>query len=155
MTNFNERTNTLLYKKYISHTLFLKGLMLVVCKRWAGDRDRLLYWPSSTSFSSCLGCSTVSHWGPKTLCLPLALNLASCLQLTQTVCALVILLFNAHLLPLFFRLLTQVHLLIDGSIEGQSITLFERHEPTSLNATYVHLSQLWRCAWHNVYHCWK
>ena len=45
MTNCNERKNTLLYKKYISHTLFSKGLMLVVCERWAGDGDRQLYWP--------------------------------------------------------------------------------------------------------------
>ena len=44
MTNFNERTNTLLYKKYISHTLFPKGLMLVVYERWTGDGDRLLFW---------------------------------------------------------------------------------------------------------------
>ena len=34
-----------------------------------------------------------------------------------------ILLFNAHLLPLFFRLFTQVHLLIDGSVKGQCITI--------------------------------
>ena len=64
----------------------------------------------------------MGHWGPKALCLPLALTPASCLQLTQIVCALVILLFNVHLLPLFFRLFTQVHLLIDGSVQGQSIT---------------------------------
>ena len=56
--------------------------MLVVCERWAGVRDRLLYWPINTSFSSWLGCSTVGHWGPKAPCLPLALNSASCLQLT-------------------------------------------------------------------------
>ena len=35
---------------------------------------------------------------------------------------LVILLFNFQLLPLFFRLFTQVHLLIDGSVECQYIT---------------------------------
>ena len=34
---------------------------------------------------------------------------------------LVILLFNVHLFPLFFHLFTQVHLLIDGSVEDQSI----------------------------------
>ena len=51
MTNFNERMHTLLYKNiYISHTLFSKGLMLVVGERWAVDGDRLLYWPSSTFF---------------------------------------------------------------------------------------------------------
>ena len=36
---------------------------------------------------------------------------------------LVILLFNVHLLPLFFRLFTQVHLLIDCSVEGKYITI--------------------------------
>ena len=35
---FNEQTNTLLYKNYISHTLFLKGLMLLWCVR-DGWRD--------------------------------------------------------------------------------------------------------------------
>ena len=82
------------------------------------------YWPSSTSFSSWLGCSTVGQWGHKAPSLQAVLTLTSCLQLTQTVCALVILLFNVYLLPLFFRLFTQVHLLIDGSVEGQYITLF-------------------------------
>ena len=36
---------------------------------------------------------------------------------------LVILFSNIHLLPLFFRLFTQVHLLIDVLVEGQYITL--------------------------------
>ena len=88
--DFNERTNTLLYKNIISHTLFSKGLILVVCERRVGDGDRLLYWPSSsfdhssTSFSSWLGCSPVGHRGPKALSLPLALNSASCPQLAPT-----------------------------------------------------------------------
>ena len=68
------------------------------------------------------GCSTVGHWGPKALCLPLALTSTSCLQLTRTVCASGYTFFNAHLLLLFFRLFTQVHLLIDGSVKGQYIT---------------------------------
>ena len=37
--------------------------MVVVSERWAGNGNRLLYLPSSTSFSSCLGCSNVGHWG--------------------------------------------------------------------------------------------
>ena len=36
---------------------------------------------------------------------------------------LAILLFNTHLLPLFFCLFTQMHLLIDGSVEGQYKTI--------------------------------
>ena len=126
--DFNEWTNNLLYKN-ISLSLYSRKVMFLVCERWVGDGDRLLYRPqsssghSSTSSSSWLGCSTVGHWGPKALCLPLALTSASSLQLTQAICALVILLFNVHLLSLFFRLFTPVHLLIDGSVKGQYITL--------------------------------
>ena len=123
MTNFNERRNTILYKN-ISLTLYSRKGWCWLCVRDELETETDCYIdPSSTSFSSWLGCSTVGHWGPKALCLPLALNSASCLQLTQTVCALVILLFNVHLLPLFFRLFALVHLLIDGSVEGQSIKL--------------------------------
>ena len=39
---------------------------------------------SSTSFAFWRGCSTVDHWGPKAIRLPLALNSASCLQLIPT-----------------------------------------------------------------------
>ena len=39
MTNFNERTKTLLYKD-IPLTIYSKGLMLVVCERWVEDGDR-------------------------------------------------------------------------------------------------------------------
>ena len=123
---------------------------------------------SSTSSSFWLGCSTVGHWGPKALCLTLALTPASCPQLTPTgtgawtatdssrLWHLVIFLFDDHLLSvgvrichhhrtqprpqvkvifrylrpdspvlLFFRLFTQVHLLIDGSVEGQYVTVCE------------------------------
>ena len=75
----NERT--CVFIKNLSHFI-LERAMVVVCERWAGDGDRLLYWPSSTSISSWLGVSTVGHWEAKALCLPLALNSASCLQLT-------------------------------------------------------------------------
>ena len=132
MTNFNERTNTLLSKKkYTSHTLFSKGLMLVVCERWVGDGNRPLHIDpsssdhSSTSFASWLGCSTVGHWGPK----PSVWSWFSLrwlqLQLTQAVCVLVIFLFDVRLLPLFLCLFTQVHLLIDGSVKGQYVTKWQ------------------------------
>ena len=117
--DFNERTNILLYKIYLSYFI-LERVMFLVCERWAGNGDRLLHINpsssdhSSTSFSSWPGCSTVGHWGPKALCLPLALNSASCPQLTSTPtdCVLVIFLFDVHLLPLFFRLFTLVYLCI-------------------------------------------
>ena len=79
---------------------------------------------SSTSFSSWLGllnCGSLRAAKPSVYKLVLTL-LAYCLQLTQAVCALVILLFNVHILPMFFRLFTQAHLLIDGSVVGQYIT---------------------------------
>ena len=89
MMNFNERTNTLLHKNIISYTLFSKGWCLLCVRYELETRTDCYIDPSSsdhssTSSSSWLGCSTVGHWGPKALCLPLALNSASCLQLTPT-----------------------------------------------------------------------
>ena len=49
---------------------------------------------------------------------------------------LVIFLFNVHQLPLFFRLLAQVHLLIDGSDEGQYVTI-EQQTNVSMRFTKV------------------
>ena len=42
--DFNEQMNALLYKNIISHFI-LERVMLVVCERWAGDGNKLLYWP--------------------------------------------------------------------------------------------------------------
>ena len=74
--------------KYISHTWFSKGLMLVVCVRGDLETGTDCYiltqssaGHSSTSFTSWLACSTVGHWGPKALCLELVLTPASCAQL--------------------------------------------------------------------------
>ena len=64
MTNFNKRTNTLLYKN-ISLTLFSKGWCSLLCVRDELETGTDLFWPSSTSFSFWLSCSTVGHWGPK------------------------------------------------------------------------------------------
>ena len=132
MTNLNERTNALLYKN-ISLTLYSRKKVGCVWEVSWRRGQTTTYWLqvllTSTSFASCPGCSTVGHWGPKALGLPLALNSASCPQLSPTpidssrLWHLVIYLFNVHLLPLFLRLFTQVHLLINGSVEGQYITL--------------------------------
>ena len=46
----------------------------------------------------------------------------SCLNWLTASGTLSIFFLNVHLLPLFFGLFTQVHLLIDGSVEGQCIT---------------------------------
>ena len=125
MTNFNERTNTLLYKNIISHTLFLKGLC------WLCVRDELETGTDcyiDPKFFFRILTEVAQPWvteGPKTsVCHWFSLQhvVSNWLQLTQAICALVILLFNAHLRLLFFRLFTQVHLLIDGSVKGKSIT---------------------------------
>ena len=64
--------------------------MFLVCESWVETRTDCYIDPSSsrdhssTSFSSWLRCSTVGHWGPKALCLPLALTSAFCLHLTLT-----------------------------------------------------------------------
>ena len=119
MTNLNERTH--FFTKNISLTLYSRKSWC-----WLGMRDEpetgtdCYIDPAVLHSHLGWGCSTVVHWGPKALCL--ALNSAYCLQLAQAVCVLVILLFTVHLLPLFFRLFTQVHLLIDGSVEGQYVT---------------------------------
>ena len=108
-TSMNERTH--FFIKNISHTLYSqKGW----CWLWevSEDKDGLLFWPKVFLTIAALlphrgwGCSTMGHWGLKALCLPLALNSASCLQLTPTGSNGLV----HHVLPLFFRLFTQVHL---------------------------------------------
>ena len=128
-TSMNERTHFSI-KIYLSHFI-LERVMFAACERWAGDKDRLLYWPqvllatiAALLLHLGLCCSTGGHWGPKTLCLPLALTSASYLHLSPTVCAPGYIIVYVHLLQLFFRFFTQVHLLIDGSVEGQYITIY-------------------------------
>ena len=71
MTNFNERTITLLYKN-ISLTLYSRKGWYWLCARGElemGTDSYILTQRSSdhtsTSFAFWLGCSTVGHWGPK------------------------------------------------------------------------------------------
>ena len=80
IVNNNERTNTLLYKIYTSHTLFSKGLRKgwrCLCVRGeletetdchvlnqSSSRDH-----SSSSFAFWLCCSTRGLWGPQALSL--------------------------------------------------------------------------------------
>ena len=89
MTTINERTITLLYKN-ISLTLYSRKGDVSCVWEVSGDKVGLLFWPKVLLTIADLlsrlgwGCSTVGHWGPKALCLPLALNSASCPQLTPT-----------------------------------------------------------------------
>ena len=145
MTNFNERMNTLLYKN-ISLTLYSRKGWCWLCVRDELEMGTdcyiltqvLLTIAALLSHLVC-GCSTVGHWEPKVLCLPLALTSASCPQLTPTVCALVILYSPTHLLSLFFRLFTQVHLLVDGSVKGQYVTY-----------SWDNLKSVKRCMYHHT-----
>ena len=140
MTNFNEWTNTSLWK-YISHTLFSKGLMLAVCERRVGDGDRLPHIdpgspdPSSTSFSSWLGLLNRGSLRAQSPPSAAGSQFGILTPTDSSRPALVILLFNAHLLPLFFHLFTQVYLLIDGSVEGQYVTGLHNTPLRSWNGT--------------------
>ena len=87
----NERTHFFI-KIFLSHFI-PERVTFLVGENWVETRTDCYFEPSSsdhssTYFSSWLGCSTVGHWGPKALCLPLALTSASCPPLTWTVCAL-------------------------------------------------------------------
>ena len=90
MMNSNEQMNTLLYKD-ISLTLYSRKGWYWLCVRGeleTGTDCNILTQVllTITALLSHLGwgCSTVGHWGPKALCLPLALTSASCPQLTPT-----------------------------------------------------------------------
>ena len=111
MTNFNERTNTLLYKN-IPLTLYSRKGDFSCVREVSWRRGQTAtYWPKVLL--------TIAALRAQAVCLELVLTpLASYIQLTQAVCVLVIFLFDAHRL----RLLTQVNLLIDSSVEGQYIT---------------------------------
>ena len=90
MTNFNEWTNTLLYKNISLTALYSrKGWCFLLCVRGELETgtDGYILTPSSsdhssTSFESWLGCSTVGHWEPQAS--RLFLTLASCPQQTPT-----------------------------------------------------------------------
>ena len=130
MTNFNERTNTLLYKN-TSLTLYSRKGWCWLCVRGELETGTDCYILTQVLLTIA---ALLSHlgwvaqpWiteGPKpSVCRWLSIRHFVSnwlqLQLTQAVYVLVILLFDDYLLPLFFRLFTQVHLLIDGSVVGQ------------------------------------
>ena len=126
----NER-NTLLYKNInLSHFIF-ERVMCCVRNEWRQTDcyiDRKFFFDhSSTSSSSWLGLLNRVSLKAQSL-LSAAGSHFGILSPTDSNRPghLVILLSNVHLLPLFFRLFTQVHLLIDGSVDGQYITLLLR-----------------------------
>ena len=138
MTNFNEWTNTPLYKNIISHTLFSKGWCLwCVIGEWRQGRTAIL----TQQYFFLILAGFAQLWvteGPKpSVCHWLSLwHLVS--NWFEPSVHLVILLFNEHLLPLFFHLFTQVHLLIDGSVKGQYITITNTN-----NFQKIYLTNKW------------
>ena len=116
MRNFNKRTNTLLYKNIY---LTLYSFACVWEMSWRLGQTAILTQVLLTiaALLSFILSGVDQAWvteGPKpSICRWLSLwhffsNWQEAILLSQ-----------AHVLPLFFRLFTQVHLLIDGSVEGQ------------------------------------
>ena len=129
MTNFNERTNTLLYK-IIPLTLYSpKGDVSCVWEVSWRRGQTATYWPQVLLTIAALlshsgwaaqpwvteGPSPLSGAGSHSAGILLQLEL----ELTQDVCG--IWLYNC-LTYTCFCLFPQVHLLIDGSVEGQYVT---------------------------------
>ena len=128
-TSMNERTHFFIKKIYLSHFIFERVDVGCVWEVSWRRGQTATYWPKVLLTIAAIlsylgwGCSTVGHWGPKVLCLPLALISASFTQLTPTASGTWLYNFlTPHQLPLFFCLFTQVHLLIDSSVEGQYVT---------------------------------
>ena len=106
--------------------------MFVVCERWVGDGDRLLH--IDPSYSNHSSTSFASSWlgllnrGSLRAQIPLSAVGSHFGILSPTDSNhsghLVISLSYVLLLLLFFRLFTLVHLLIDGSVKGQYITIY-------------------------------
>ena len=83
--DFNERTNTLLYKN-MPLRLYSKGLVLVMCERLVGDEDCYILTPSSFDiqnfFHILAGLLNRGSIRTQAISLKLALTRASCPQLT-------------------------------------------------------------------------
>ena len=149
----NERTHYL-YKN-ISLTLYSRKGWCWLCVRGELERRTDSYtltqvllaiaallsrlgWDGSNRGSRRAASPQSASWYSRWHLVPNLLQL----QLTQAVCVLVIFLFDVHLLPLFFRLFTQVHLLIDGSVEGQYVTVVAVRVPSRQIELFNHFLYL-------------
>ena len=126
-TNCNDERTHFFTKIYLSHFIFDVS---VVCERWVETGTDFYIDPSSslgnssTSSASWLGLLKRGSLGP--LWHSWFSLWHFCIRLTQRHRGHLPIFFffpDVHLLPLLFRLFTQVHLLIDGSVEGQYITV--------------------------------
>ena len=118
-------------QKYNSLTLYFRkgGVLLCVRDEWRQGQTAILTQVLLLTIAALLshlgwGCSTVRHWEPQSLqSASWFSRWHSCLNWPTAADTLSIFFLNVHLLPLFFGLFTQVRLLIDGSVEGQYITI--------------------------------
>ena len=127
----NQYTSLQKYKSLMFY--FQKCWCSEMCERWVETGTDCYTDPSSsldhstTPFLSWLVCSTMGPEGPA-----LSLQTGSHADIPVSDCPTAagtqsIFFLNAHLLPLFFALFTQVHLLIDGSVKGQYNILMNHH----------------------------
>ena len=126
MTNFNERTNALLYKNIYLTLYSQKGwCWLRVRGELETGTDYYILTQSSTdhsstSFAFWLSCSTVGHWRLKpSVWSWFSLRLHPIFNSLKPSVSLYFCLTSTC-----FRLFTPVHLLIEGSVEGQYVTSF-------------------------------
>ena len=130
--DFNERTNTILYKN-ISLTLYSRKGWFSLCVRGELETGTdcyiltqvLLTIAALLSHLVWVGQPWVTEGRKPPVC-KLIQTLASCPQLAPTDSSRLFpgyIIVYVHLLLLFFRLFIQVHLLIDGSVEGQYVTI--------------------------------
>ena len=115
-------------QKYKSLTLYFRKGDVLLCVRdvWRQGQTAILtqvFILTTTALLPhlCWGCSTVGHWGPRPLqdCSHFGILVSDCLTAASS---LSIFFLIVHLLPRFFGLFTQVHLLMDGSVKGHYIT---------------------------------
>ena len=132
LQGMNEHTSLYIY---LSHFILERVDVGCVWEMSLRREQTATYWPKVLLTIAALfphlgwGCSTVGHWGSQALSLqadshagilfPNRLQLQLEMELTQAVCG--TWLYNC-LTSTCFCLFTQVHLLIDGSVEGQYIT---------------------------------
>ena len=146
----NERIHFFI-KIYLSHFI-LERVMFLVCERWVETRMDCYFDPSSSSTIAALlsHLSWVAQPWVTEGCKVLSLQAGSHAGILSPTDSnhpghLVILLSHTHLLPLFFHLFTQVHLLIDSSVEGQYITteLSSKSIYQQIRATLTVLKKVW------------
>ena len=122
MNNFNNERIHFFIKIYLSHFI-LERVMFVVCdiNEWRQGQTAILTQQYFfLILAGLLNCGSLRAQSPQSANWSSRRHPVS--NWLKPSGHLLILLSNNHLLLLFFRLFTQVHLLIYGSVEGQYMT---------------------------------